>query len=280
MLEILVIIHVVYYLAWTLSAQIYAWDEGCRDPMMMTILDDVLESIDGDAGVRSILVGAHWTVVCSRFGGLASTVLSEKPHGHEVVREVGQLHSKSARQLAAFARSENPLEAGIGWAAINSLLEVDTASAVEVDAGELLIQHGKDKNVALVGHFPFIPQLRKAANNLWVLEKQPSEREYPSSAAPDLIPQADVVALTGSALINHTLDQLMSLCSAGAMVLVLGPTTPLSTVLFDHGATLISGSRVVNEAAVLRTVAQGATFRQVEGIQKLTLSNPNLAGQK
>lgn len=248
--------------------------------MMMTILDDVLESIDGDASVRSILVGAHWTVVCSRYGGLASTVLSEKPHGHEVVREVGKLHMKSAREVATFARSDNPLEASIGWATINSLLEVDTVSVVEVDAGELLIQHGAGKNVALVGHFPFIPQLRKTAKNLWVLEKHPVEGEYPAGAAPDLIPQADVVALTGSALINHTLDRLLSLCQPDALVMVLGPTTPLSTVLFDHGATLISGSRVVNEAAVLQTVGQGATFRQVEGIQKLTLSNPNLAGQK
>jgi uncharacterized protein len=160
------------------------------------------------------------------------------------------------------------------------LLEVDTASAVEVDAGELLIQHGAGKNIALVGHFPFIPQLRKMAKNLWILEKHPVEGEYPASAAPDLIPQADVVALTGSALINHTLDRLLSLCQPDALVMVLGPTTPLSTVLFDHGATLISGSKVVNEAAVLQTVGQGATFRQVEGIQKLTLSNPNLAGQK
>lgn len=248
--------------------------------MMMTILDDVLESIDGDASVRSILVGAHWTVVCSRYGGLASTVLSEKPHGHEVVREVGKLHMKGAREVATFARSDNPLEASIGWATINSLLEVDTASAVEVDAGELLIQHGAGKNIALVGHFPFIPQLRKSTKNLWILEKHPVEGEYPASAAPDLIPQADVVALTGSALINHTLDRLLSLCQPDALVMVLGPTTPLSTVLFDHGATLISGAKVVNEAAVLQTVGQGATFRQVEGIQKLTLSNPNLAGQK
>lgn len=245
----------------------------------MTVLDDLLKSIDGDAGVRSILVGAHWTVVCSRRCGLASTMLSEKPHGHEMVRDVGNLHLKSASELAAFARSDNPLEASIGWATINSLLAIDTRSAIKVDAGELLIQHGKDKNVALVGHFPFIPQLRKAARNLWVLEKQPADGEYPAGAAPDLVPKADVVALTGSALINHTLDHLLSLCQPDALVMVLGPTTPLSTVLFDHGASLISGSRVVNEAAVLQTVGQGATFRQVEGIKKLTLLKPNLAGK-
>ena len=43
--------------------------------------------------------------------------------------------------------------------------------------------------------------------------------------------------------------------------MVLGPSTPLSPVLFDHGAPFISGTRVVDEAAVLRTVGQRATFQ-------------------
>jgi hypothetical protein len=40
---------------------------------------------------------------------------------------------------------------------------------------------------------------------------------------------------------------------------------------FEHGVSLISGSRVIDEAAVIRTVGQGATFQQVEGVRKLTL---------
>jgi uncharacterized protein (DUF4213/DUF364 family) len=83
-----------------------------------------------------------------------------------------------------------------------------------------------------------------------------------------------VVALTGSALINGTLDGLLSLCRPGALVMVLGPSTPLSPVLFDHGATFLSGARVVDEAAALRTIGQGATFQQVEGVRLLTLMKP------
>jgi hypothetical protein len=41
--------------------------------------------------------------------------------------------------------------------------------------------------------------------------------------------------------------------------------------MFAHGATLLSGVQVVDEQAVLRTVAQGATFQQVEGVKLLTL---------
>lgn len=42
-------------------------------------------------------------------------------------------------------------------------------------------------------------------------------------------------------------------------------------MLFDHGANLVSGARVVDEEAVLRTVGQGATFQQVEGVRLLTI---------
>jgi uncharacterized protein (DUF4213/DUF364 family) len=184
---------------------------------------------------------------------------------------VGRLHLKSARELAEYALSDNPLEASLGIAAINSLLDVDERNAVEINAAEMLAEQGRGKNVALVGHFPFIPKLRQAVGQLWVIEQRPSEGEYPAESAADLIPRADVVALTGSALINHTLDGLLALCKPDSLVMVLGPSTPLSPVLFEHGATIISGARVVDEAAVIRTVSQGATFQQVEGVRLLTL---------
>jgi len=236
----------------------------------MNLLNDLLESLSEDTAVRSVLVGVHWTVVCSRQCGLASTLLGEKPHGYEKVRDVGRLRQKGARELAEFAQSDNLLEASIGLAAINSLLEVDEKLAVEVNAADVLIKHGNGKNIALVGHFPFIPRLRQVAGRLWVIEQHPAEDEYPAESAGSLIPQADVVAITGSALINHTLDGLLALCQPNALVMVLGPSTPLSPLLFERGVRILSGARIVGEAAALRTIGQGATFQQVEGVKLLT----------
>jgi hypothetical protein len=236
----------------------------------INILNDLLDSLNRDAPIRTVLVGVHWTVVCSRFCGLASTFTGDKPHGHAPVREVGRLHLKSARELAEYALSENFLEASIGVAALNSLLEMDESQAVEINAVEVLIEHGRGKNVALVGHFPFIPKLRPAVGQLWIIEQRPAEGEYPSATAANLIPQADVVAITSSALINHTLDGLLALCRPEALVMMLGPSTPLSPVLFVHGVTTLSGARVVDEAVALRTIGQGASFQQVEGVRLLT----------
>jgi uncharacterized protein (DUF4213/DUF364 family) len=240
------------------------------------ILEDLIARLPEEpVPVRSVQVGVHWITVCSRSCGLATTVTSEKPHDHTTfVHDVGRLHTKSAQELARYALSENPLEAGIGVAAINSLLDVNEQHAVEMNASEVLVRRGAGKNVALVGHFPFIPRLRKAAAHLHVIEQHPTGDDHPAESAEEFIPRADIVALTGSALINHTLDSLLGLCSPEALILVLGPSTPLSPVLFDHGATIIAGARVIDELAVLQATGQGANFQQVTGVRLLTYTRP------
>jgi len=240
----------------------------------MKILDELIAGIPNDLRVRSVLVGAHWTVVCSRYCGMATSLMSNAPHGEAKVRDVGHLHEKSARELAQLAYSENMIEASVGIAAINSTLMMDESAARVMNASEALTNLGRGKNVALVGHFPFIPQLRQSVGQLWVIEKNPSEGDYPAEAAADLIPQADIVAITSSSLVNHTLDDLLALCPAKATVMLLGPSTPFSPVIFNRGASVISGTRIIDEAAVLRTVGQGASFRQVEGVKLLTFWNP------
>lgn len=240
---------------------------------MIKILDHLLSSLREDFPVCAVLVGLHWTVVCSRYCGMAATQAIKEDHGHGKVRDVGHLHRKSARELAELAYSAQPQEAAIGVAAINSMLEVDESLAVEINAFDVLARRGRGRNVALIGRFHFIEQLRQSTAKLWVIEQHPAEDEYPAEAAMDLLPQADVIAITGSTFVNHTLDEILSLCKPGATVMVLGPSTPLSPILFEHGVTILSGIRVVDEEAVLRTVGQGASFRQVDGVKLLTFEH-------
>jgi uncharacterized protein len=239
----------------------------------MSLLDELIASLPGeDIPVRSVLVGAHWVVVCSRFCGMASALHDDHPHGTPSVREAGQLHLKTAKELARLVHSESALEASIGMAAVNSLLEVDESGAVELNAADVLADRGRGKNVALIGHFPFIPHLRKSVGRLWVIEQHPAQDEFPAGDAPEILPRADVVAITGTAFINRTMESLLKLCRPAATVMVLGPSTPLSPLLYDYGVDILSGTRVVDEAAVLRTVGQGASFRQVEGTKLLTFA--------
>ena len=121
----------------------------------MKILDDLMASLDFSTAVKDIRQGIFHTGVMTRYCGLAATLprdaLRQKP---PQVKEPGLLMEKSPRELAALAYSESILEAAMGMATINSLLEVDEASCLELNAAEVIVEKGRGKNVAIVGHFP------------------------------------------------------------------------------------------------------------------------------
>ena len=239
----------------------------------MKIIDDLLSALDVEAPVSDVCQGPYWTAVMTRGCGLAMSVFMPYHHrGEWPVGDAGHLTEKSASDLAQLARSGSTLEAAIGMATINSLLEIDEDRCTEINAAELLVRQGSGRKVALVGHFPFVERLREAAGELWVIEKHPIEGDVAEDEAQSLIPRAEVVAITGSAFVNHTIEGLLDLCRPEALVVVLGPTTPLSTVLFDYGVDVIAGTRVVDPAAVLQYASQGATFRQMKGVRLLTMS--------
>jgi uncharacterized protein (DUF4213/DUF364 family) len=160
-------------------------------------------------------------------------------------------------------------------ATINALLPRQKEQWQDLNAGEVIAHHGAGKRVALIGHFPFIPQLREQVGALWVLEQRPAGGDLPAKAATEVIPRADVVAITGTTLLNHTFEGLLALCRRDAVVLVLGPSTPLSPLLFEYGVHLLSGSIVEDVEAVLQAVSQGANFRQVHqyGVRLVTMKN-------
>ncbi len=238
----------------------------------MKTIDSLLSALDYGAPVRDICQGPFQTAVLTRNCGLAATPHEPGTHHEKTpMKEAGSLMEKDAMALAQMAHSISTYEAAIGMAAINSLTVVDEKRCVELNAGDLLAEKGKGRKVALVGHFPFVPKLRKAAGELWVIERQPQQGDFNENQAEKLVPLAEVVGITGTAFTNHTIEHLLELCNPQAYVVVLGGTTPLLPVLFDYGVNAISGARVIDPEVVLRGVSQGATFRQLKGIRLLTM---------
>lgn len=236
----------------------------------MDILDDLISSLGEDSPVREIHACVFWTAVVSRNCGLASTFHEEHPY-HRAVKGVGNLRRKSALELAEYAKLDNPLEASIGMAAINSLIDIDEAKCVEENAFDILAREGWDKNIAVVGHFPWLSELRNIAKKLWVIEQKPQEGELPAEAAEEILAQADVVGITGSSFINHTIGKLLEL-GKGSFIVMIGPTSPLSPVLFDYGVSVLAGVKVIEPEKTIRSISEGAIFSQVQGVRLITMA--------
>lgn len=248
----------------------------------MALLSDLINTLpNGD--ISQVIIGLHWTAVVSeieghRHCGLASTFAEKHDHHNAPdVPNAGQLDTSNSLVLASYAQSDSPVMRSVAIAGINSLLPFQNLSLVEQNAEQVIASQGKGKNVVLVGSFPFIPRLKPHVRKLTVLEINPHPGELPETSAHDVIPAADLVAITGMSLINRTFESLLELCSPKALIMLLGPSAPLSPVLFDHGVDLICGSVVTNIEPVLKAVCQGANFRQVHraGVRLVSIVNQN-----
>lgn len=238
------------------------------------LLEDILFSLKADCEVSDIHTCLYWTAVTSLRCGLASTMAASiLPSEGNQVESAGHLLPTGARELAKLSFSPHILEASIGLASINSIVTVDESQCLELNAEDEIRVRGKGKWIAVIGHFPFVKNLHLVAKKVWVFEL--AGRGRPGDLIGDeiktLLPQAEVVAITSTTLINHTLGSILDLIAPAAYKIMLGPSTPLSPVLFDYGFDAISGSIVVDRDQMLNCISQGANFRQVRGVRKVTI---------
>ena len=225
-----------------------------------------------EATILDVRVGPYWTVVHgSARAGLASTMAHADEHAGAPIRQSGSLHRLPPIALADLLRSTSPPEAAIGLAAVNALLDPVAAGAVDGNARELLCERAHGRLLAVVGHFPFTELLRSACRELWVFERagrlQPGDLE--ESSMDELLPHAEVVAVTGSAVLNHTVEAIIGRMRPDAFKVMLGPSTPLASCLLARGFDVLCGTVVDDPAAVVRAVSEGAVTDQIPGVRRV-----------
>jgi hypothetical protein len=246
---------------------------------IMSLLGEILKDLPtSSVDVREVRVGPYLTSVLlsgyRRVGsdlvgrcGLASSMAQHRAGEEHRVRRVGQLKELRTKELTGLLFSDKPVEAAIGMATLNAILDAPAYCFKGPSAFDLMVERGGGKRVAVVGHFPFVERLRQEAAEVHVLELRPDQGELPFSRAGEVLPRCDVIAITATTLMNGTHEQILPLC-AGAFTIMLGPSTPPSRVLFAHGINALAGTAVVAPDDTLREISQGATYRDLSGVRK------------
>ncbi len=231
---------------------------------MWNVYNDILDSIPDHLTVVDCMVGLHWTLVRSEQGTGAAMTLKGGREGSPYVDIVGM----PLRQLAASIKSWNMVEASLGQAAVNSALNHPTnvsvlsgkpfersADAEEANGFARFLPVMEGKNVAVIGHFPNINSLKDHCR-LSILERTPQADDYPDPACEYILPQQDLVFITGTALINKTMPRLLAL-SEKAQVILVGPSVPITPVLFEYGVDTIASTVLLDEELVWKVAKQG-----------------------
>jgi uncharacterized protein (DUF4213/DUF364 family) len=241
------------------------------------IVDSVLAAAANvaDTDLIDVRVGQYWVGVRTGLGvGLASVLRSEAHlHGSRPISAAGELHTWAPIDLCSLLRSDSPPEGAIGLAAVNALVGPTARDLRDEKALQVLQKRGADRNVAMIGHFPFADRLREGCRELWIFERGIDRDEFDlgEEAMARLLPEADVVAITATTILNRTLPDVLAHVSADAFVMLLGPSTPLTPALFDFGFDVLCGTVVDDPEAVVRAVEQGAVTSQIPGVRRVCL---------
>jgi len=216
--------------------------------------------------IQEVVVGKSLVAIKNSLGqaGLAAFFPGSTPPN---------LVSTPLIDILPWLEKQNTLKASLALAALNSLLFPE--NYLTQKAQEILLQQGQNKNLAVIGHFPFVEKFRPYFKNLWVLELHPRPGDLPANKAKEILPRAEIVALTATTLLNGTLASLLNLIPANSLKLMLGPSTPLSNYLFTLNFHYLGGARVLDFELVRQGILKGACFKQLTGVTSILISKEN-----
>ena len=233
----------------------------------MQILNKLTQNIP-ELPVDEVLVGAFSTLVkAGNAQGIASTMKGSRPH--QPIEESGNFRSLNLRELAGFIFSKNTLKASIGMAAINAGMSLYERPYKRLKAQNLILEKGQGKTVGVIGHFPFLEGL-EGPKRLFIFEKAPQQGDLTEQDIQTHMPEADIAVITGTALINHTFEEIMRYVRKDAYKIVMGPSTPLSPALFDYGIDAVCGTLVTDYELLKRCVMEAMPVRYLKGKEFVT----------
>jgi uncharacterized protein len=247
---------------------------------MIITQSDIIEAIISQAAerpdlpVQSTVCGAHMLAVMNEENAGLCSRLPGTIHAPESAPD----NSVSVHTMIKGLKLQNTDHASWGLAAINSVLNRKTAGP-EVKVQDLILSFGRDRNVAIIGHFPFVEQIRENFKNFWVLELSPRGTDIPESMKSEVLPRADLVAITATTLLNDSLGEILNLTSKKAIKIMLGPSTPQAACLFEMGFDYLGGAVVQDRTRAAYGISKGLPFRKLDGVGYTLISrNQSPAG--
>ncbi|MGM9606101.1 MAG: Rossmann-like domain-containing protein [Oscillospiraceae bacterium] len=251
------------------------------------LYDRLIAGIAEDILVEDYAVGCAWTMMKAGGAcGIALTVRQRAGKSEEAAPIIGQ----PLRKVAELVKSWNFIDASIGMAAINTfynaparlqklgLLPDGGAEPKRNDAFSVFGSAVEGKKVTVIGHFPNIEKRLAPICELSVLEREPQKGDYPDSACEYILGEQDFVFITGMTLTNKTLPRLLELIRPDAQVCMVGPSVPLSDVLFSFGVDHLSGFCAMEDRRVTEAFRRGAKQGIFQGGQMVTYSARQSSG--
>ena len=237
----------------------------------MEILEKIIEYGNSKAGseiIKEIFIGVFLTYVKTRNYGIAYTYRDslKPPHLLMPITNRGSLRGRPASEVIPFIKSENPMEATVGLATLNSVLETPNDAIESGNFRSYLVNESKGKRVAMIGYFPFMDEVREAADEFYLFEKTIDSVAGKKDLT--LLSKAEILITTGTIIINHSIQEILRKAK-DSRVIIVGPSTPFCPVLFDYGIDEILSISVKEPELMINSLSEGVIVPELKGVNFL-----------
>jgi uncharacterized protein (DUF4213/DUF364 family) len=150
---------------------------------------------------------------------------------------------------------------------IESEGEKDDQMVKDVDGFDIL-KIEPEETVSLIGAFgPYIRRLKMMRNPLFIIEKnpqtlRPDEMKFfkSESEMPSALKKSDLIIITGTAIVNHTIDKILSFITKGQRTAIIGPTASMiPDAFFKRGVHVMAGVRIKEPDLMIKILKQGGS---------------------
>jgi uncharacterized protein (DUF4213/DUF364 family) len=239
--------------------------------MAWQMYDWLLARADANHALRGMLLGLQWSVAeLDGFGLCFSPVDAPR-----TLPWSGTLIGRPARELFDWIRSFDAAEACVGAATLNAAINGPANAALRraqplaaEGPGHLRVfAHFAPRlsgaKVVVVGRYPGLEQTFAGLDYV-CLERRAGADTLSDLASEYILPEADWVFLTASAIANKSLPRLLEL-SRRARVVLMGPSLPWLAEWADFGVDYLAGVVVRDADQLLRVAAEGGGTRIFDG---------------
>ncbi|HOB28752.1 MAG: DUF364 domain-containing protein [Dethiobacteria bacterium] len=146
-----------------------------------------------------------------------------------------QLIGEDATDIAAWAvNGSDHLQRAVGTAVLAAASRAQKLKDSEVPGRPFGIELRESDTVGMIGHIsPVVKMIRPQVKELYLFDEGKSKcgRDgdplFPVEEQPRLLPACDIVILSGTTVINGSVDELLKFCSCAREVVMIGASTPI-----------------------------------------------------
>ena len=233
--------------------------------------------------IEDVVIGVFFTGVklSNGEGGICYTPIKDIPEAVCCPGSAGRIldprkvRGMGAEEVLSSLHSSEPIKVAFAVATLNGLSATCLSQGwkshytirSKTDALDVISMPEESRIVVVGAIVPVLQKLKQWGGKWWVIERdqktlKADEMEHfvPAEYSRRTLDRADVLIVTGTTLLNHTLDGILKETRLGIEITVMGPTASiLPDPLFQRGVNTVGGVRVKRPDDLLKILSAGGS---------------------